>query len=66
MMNTVPGKVSAMSVEEGIWFIENADNSWNKLDFIAPACVVRKTATCNYYQCKCFWNQPTDTACSLL
>ena len=37
MMNTVPGKVSAMSVEEEIWFIESADNSCNKLDCIAPA-----------------------------
>jgi len=27
MMNTVLGKVSAVS-DEGIWFSENADNSW--------------------------------------
>jgi hypothetical protein len=41
MMNTVPGKVSAVS-DEGIWFSKNADNTWVRvtlfhMDFTVPA-----------------------------
>lgn len=64
MMNIVPGKVSAMSDEEGIWFNENADNSWVTVTTVPPefhctcfACIIRKTHLHNYYLCKCCWNQ---------
>ena len=54
MMNTVPGKVSAVS-DEGIWFSENADNSLVRVTAFSHAfhctcfsSIIRQTDSCNY------------------
>jgi hypothetical protein len=67
MMNIVPGKVSAVSDEEGIWFSPNTDNSWVRVTTVPHgfhctcfSCIIRKRDLCNYYLGKCFWNQLTD------